>query len=225
MFWKAAIFKTWKFYISFISFFLLFYFGWCISQYSWDGNVFLYLDNIEPSSTVNARHIASVEKKMEILKEGRMDSQNTLVQSSQINNQEDIIQFYLGHFLVKSAGGGSVLACQKYQTVDMTFIAAGVSFHGHVPKMVLKASCRFNLKQPLQMGPFIVPKRKIIQSPLNRQLFKEDNDTLLFTDVHIEWPEKWVLSQVRFISDEKEKDFTVVFTSNKEEDFFTLHLK
>lgn len=223
MFWKVKILKNWRFYISLISFFLLFYAGWYIAQHSWDGSIFVYLDHVEPSSSVNARNIASVGKKMELLKGGKIGDQKALVQSSQVTNQKDTIQFYLGHFLVKSAGGGSMLACQKYQTIDMTFVAAGVSFHGHAPKMVLKASCKFNSKQPLRMGPFMIPKRKILESPVNKKLFKEGDDVLLFTHVNVQWPVQWVLSQVRFISGKK--DFTIPFTSNKEKDFLTLHLK
>ena len=225
MFWKLKIFKDWKFYINFIFIILLFCAGWYISQRSWDGNFFVYLDNADFSASTNARYIASVEKKMEVLKGGKIDNQKALVQSFQVTNQKDIIQFYLGHFLVKSAGGGPVLACQKYQTVDMTFIAAGVSFHGHVPKMILKTACKFNLDQPLQMGPFTIPKGEILQSSVDQKLFKKGKDTLLFSHVVIRWPTQWVLSQVRFISDKKEKDLTVAFTSNKEEDFLTLNLK
>ena len=147
-----------------------------------------------------------------------------MVQSSQVDNQKDTIQFYLGHFLVKSTGGEFVLACQKYKTVDMTFIAAGVSSHGHVPKMILKAGCAFNSEKPLQIGPFVIPKRKILESSIDQQLFKGGEGTLLFSHVVVQWPREWILSQVRFIGDSTE-DMTVPFVSNQREDFLTFHLK
>ena len=229
LFWKREIFKSWKLYISLPVFFFLFFSGYFISKKSWNGKFFVYLDSTY-SSSVNVRNIASVGKQMDLsssLLEGgslTQESQKALLHSSQVKNKSNVIQFYLGHFLVKLKGGESVLACQKYKTVDMTFIAPGVSSHGHVPKMVLKADCKFSPDQPLQIGPFFIPKKRILSSDVNQELFKNENGTLLFSHVSIRWPEEWILSQVRFI-DDKDKDFTVSFSSNREEDFLTLSLK
>ena len=229
MFWKIKIYKNWQFYTGSAFFCALFFAGYFISTQSWNGEFFVYLD--KTYSSVNARNIANVEKQMDIsasLLKGsqlKQESQKALVSASRVENQKDVIQFYLGHFLVQSPGGGSVLACQQYQTVDMIFIAPEVSFHGHAPKMVLQAKCAFKPDQPLQMGPFFIPKGEILSSPVNKQLFKIKDATLLFSHVSIQWPNRWILSQIRFINDKKNEDFTVSFSSKKEEDFLTLSLK
>ena len=221
------IITDWKLYIAPFFLPLFFFAGYFISQNSWDGQFFIYLDNIY-SSPVNTRNIASVEKQMDLslsLLEGKHlkpESQKALVHSARVDNYNDVIQFYLRHFLVKSKTGNSVLACQEYQTVNMTFIAAGMSIHGHVPKMILKTSCAFDLNQPLQIGPFSIPKKKILNSPLNRKLFKDEKGILSFSHVSVRWPKTWILSQIRFINNETNKDFTVSFSSDKEEDFLTL---
>ena len=226
---KIKIFQPWKLYIGLPFLLLLFLAGYFFSKQSWDGKVFVYLDNNTYSHSNNFRNIASVEKRMNlsslVLEGGELtqESQKALLNSSRVGNQGDKIQFYLGHFLVKSKKGGSVLACQEYKKVDMTFIAPGISSHGHVPKMTLQADCHFDLEQPLQIGPFYIPKKRILGSSVNRELFKSEEGILLFSHVSIRWPRKWILDQVRFIND-KDEDFTVSFHSNKEEDFLTLSL-
>ena len=146
--------------------------------------------------------------------------------SSRVENKAQTIELYLGHLLVRSAGGSAKPACQEYQTVDLTFIAPEISSHGHVPKMVLKTKCPFNAnKGVLQTGPFVIPKQKILKSSVNTELFRQGDTTLLFSHVSLKWPEKWILSQARFIQDDTRKDFTVSFSSNKEEDFLNFHLR
>ena len=229
MFWKIKIFKRWKLFIWLPFFLSLFFAGYFISKKSWDGKIFVYLNNTY-SPSINVRNIASVGKQMDLssslLEGGQLigESQKALLRSSEVENQDERIQFYLGHFLVKSKGGAFVWACQKYKTVDMTFIAPEESFHGHVPKMVLKADCKFNPDQPLQIGPFFIPKKKILNSSVKKELFRSEHGTLLFSHVFIQWSKKWILIQVRFIDDE-DKDLPVHFSSKREEDFLALSLK
>ncbi len=224
--------KNWKFYFSLALSFLCFSAGYSISKNSWNGEVFIYLDSI--SSSINSRNIASVAKEMNIPSTStrikgttlKKDRQKALVSSSRVENLQDVIQLYLGHLLINTREGVPILACQKYQTVDLTFIAPEVSSHGHVPKMILTANCKFNPhQQPLHIGPFTIPKKTIINSPVDRILFTDQDTTLLFSDISIQWPKKWILSQVRFANNKTDKDFVVAFSSNREEDFLTFHLK
>ncbi len=219
------ILKGCQFFFGFVFLCSLFFAGYFISQKSWDGQVFIYLQDTD-SPSINARNIASL--KTAVRRGGQLNQERgkTLIRSAKIKHAKDSIQFHLGHFLVQSKGGGSVLACQEYQTVDMVFIAGGVSVHGHVPKMLMKAKCKFDLSQPLRIGPFFVPKAKILSSSVNKKLFKSAEDqTIVFSDVSIRWPERWILSEARFTKEDSKKDLTVAFSSNKEEDFLTLTLR
>ena len=223
------MFRDWKFYIGSACLLLIFVVGYSISEKSWNGEVFIYLDTT--SSNINTRNIASVRKQMDtsrsLLKGGQLkqEGQKALTNSSRVENKKEIIQFYLGHFLVKSRGGGSILACQEYQKLDMVFISPGVSSHGHVPKLIIKADCKFDPNHPLHIGPFVIPKTKILRSSPHQGLFKSEDATLLFSHVSVQWPEKWILSQVRFIKNNTNQDFTVSFSSKKEEDYLTLSLR
>ncbi|MYE07622.1 MAG: hypothetical protein F4X95_02585 [Oligoflexia bacterium] len=222
-------FWNWKIYIGSVALLLLFVAGFSISEKSWNGDVFIYLDTT--SSNINTRNIASIGKQMDtsrsLLKGGQLkqEGQKALTNSSRIENTKEVIQFYLGHFLVKTKGGRSILACQKYQTLDMVFISPGISSHGHVPKLVMKADCNFDSNNPLHIGPFTIPKKRILSSSPHTELFKSEGATLFFSHVSVQWPETWILSQVRFIQNNTHQDFTVSFSSKKEEDYFTLNLR
>ncbi len=220
------IFKSFQFYVGFVFLCSVFFAGYFISQNSWDGQVFIRLNNRDsyfPDKSV--RGIASLTP---AVVEGRgftRERQKTLVHPRAVENKKDEIWLYLGHLLVKSKSGESVLACQEYQTLDMTFIAEGMSLHGHVPKMIIKAKCKFKLSQPLRIGPFVIPKQKILQSPVDTQLFQSKDMTIMFSHVSIRWPDKWILSEVRFIKENTNKDLKVSFSFPREEDFLTFNLR
>ena len=234
---------------------LVFSTGWTISKRSWNGEVFVSFHSMEEPSFTGSRNIASVQKSVPIssfvLKKGVLTAENqkVLVRSSKVKNFSNKVHLYLGHTLVKAKKGGTVLACQEYQTVDMVFMAEGTSFHGHVPKMVLKADCQFDPENPLYIGPFVIPKKKILSSPVSQQIFKtkekvsenltntqaralsslvnkEAKGVLSFSHVSLQWPQKWVLEQIRFINEQNKKDLTVSFpNTGKKEDFITLNFK
>ena len=232
---------------------LVFSIGWILSHHSWNGEVFVSFHTMEEPSFTGGRYIASVQKPVSIssfvLKKGVLTAENqkTLVQSSKVKNFSNKVHLYLGHALVKAKRGGTVLACQEYQTVDMVFMAEGTSFHGHVPKMVLKADCQFDPENPLYIGPFVIPKKKILSSPVSQQIFKTKRKSsenlkdiqpralsslankeavLSFSHVSLQWPQKWVLEQIRFINEQNKKDLIVSFpTTGKKEDFLTLNFK
>ena len=187
--------------------------------------------NLNPSSVF--RGIASKENQMEVspallVSQGplQQEKQKALTVASRVKDNGNEIVFYLGHLLLQSQGRSAVLACNKYQTVDITFEAKGVSFHGHTPKLVMKAPCSpFTKANPRQIGPFIVPKSQILSSPTSKEIFKSKGAVLSFTHVSVQWPETWSLSQLRFIRQTPREDFTVYFTSNNEEDYLTFRLR
>ena len=217
--------KKWKVYCGAILLLLCFSAGYSLSKNSWDGQFFIYLDKGFPS--INSRNIAGTARKHLVKgKRAKQNPQQALIRSSRVEHKAGAIELYLGHLLVRVPGGSTRLACQEYQTVDLTFIAPEISSHGHVPKMVLKTKCPFDPhKDPLQTGPFVIPKKKILSSSVDTALFRQGDTTVLFSYVFARWPEKWILSEARFIKDDTHKDFTVSFSSNREEDFLNFRLR
>jgi len=216
--------KHFKIYIGLTSFVFLFFAGYFISKKSWDGNFFIYLDNTySPSISIDTRTIASVSSDNAHISLKKVKEDDPSNNHFSVINNENTIQLYLTHLLIKTPGGGRVLACQKYQKVDLTFIASEMAVHGHTPEMVLKTDCNFDT-DTLQMGPFLIPKKKILKSPISQQLFSSNNSALLFHHVSFHWPEKWILSQIRFIG-KNQADYYHSFTGEKEEDFVTFYLR
>ncbi len=202
--------------------------GWQIAQNSWDGELYIYLDS--SSSADGVRNIASVggEKNMALSKDllGK-ELQKAIVHLSQVKATEQEIEFFLGPALLTGPGGAPVLACDRYQKVDMLFIAGEVAFHGHSPVLSMQADCRTEAHDNSpRTGPFVIPRKQIVSAPLNQKLFRsEKGDLFLFRHVQIRWPKKWTLSRLRFFDDKKggKKDFVLPFSAQKEEDLFTLH--
>ena len=216
------------FYMGAIFFVFLFLIGYLIANRSWDGEYFIHLDNTRSFS--NTRNVASIGRQMKVsssvFRDRKLSHSRALLDVARVEEgRGGVIAIYLGHLLLKSKGGTSVLACQKYQELEMTFIAAGISSHGHAPKMVLKAGCKFDPAQPHQLGPILIPKSEILDSPVDRQLFNIENVTLLFSHVFIKWPEVWTLSKMRFIdSNNPKENLKVSFAFKREKDFLTFRL-
>ena len=202
---------------------LVFGAGWQIANKSWDGALYVYV-NPSPQG-MSARNIASVKKGIKkIPAHTKKESpQKTVVLSAEIAHTKEQIQIVLGHPLSNSTNKPT-LACQEYQKIDMIWIASEVSFHGHAPKLSMKADCRFDVDNPSLIGPFMIPREQIITAPLSQKLFRnKKGDILLFSHVHLRWPKKWFLSQLSFVDGKKQKQ-VINFTGPKEEDFLTLKL-
>lgn len=203
---------------------ILFYVGYIFSTHSWNQEIFIYLNS--PLSN-NVRNIAGHKQELLIAKGShqKLKNQQHITSTAYTENTNDTINLYLGHLLVPSSRGNSLLACQKYHTVDVTFLASSISFDGETPKMVLQAECLFNPNQPLKIGPFFIPKKSILNAPVNQILFRSNNNIILFDNIVAFWPKKWILSKIRFFNDNKELIISFNSISQKEEDYFSFLLR
>ncbi len=214
----------------------IFIIGWWISQSSWNQKTFIYF-NDTPYSNNSSRNIASVKSFQAIspsliFKKGLAKPQNQkiLTHASQISSQTDSIQIHLSHFILLDSNGEKTLPCHHYQTIDLFFIAHQESVHGHIPQMVLKTKCSSISKNSKHIGPFLIPKKKIIQSHVTQQLFhsnvdKTQNGTIiLFSHLGLFWPKEWILTQIRLSNSRTKKDFTIQFTSQQPKDYLKVEL-
>ncbi len=217
----AVFSKKWKFFFGALCLILLFSIAYLIGQNSWDGKIFVAIKN--ERSSISSRSIASVGKDMNLslLVSGEQltkKHQEALVQHSEVKSNPDNIIFYLGQFVVFSKENQLTLVCKKYQSLNMTFIASNESFHGHSPEMILSADCSMRDGKPLQIGPFLIPKKTVLNSHGHQRVFTDDlHGTLLFNHVDISWPRMWILSKVQFIKEGGNEDFVVRFDLNKKD--------
>ena len=192
-----------------------FYSGWKIGQKSWGGGIFVVLNQDQ------SRHIASLKPQMNIkvLKGSNLseESEGAFIEGSQILPAGEEFHIYLGHFLVLAENGAYTPVCEKYEKVRMIFTADGVSSHGHAPIMILKGACQKEGKT-LQIGPFIVPKQKIMNSSIKRRVFEGEGQSILFEHVSLYWPSKWVLRHISFSrepAEDNKLEIQITGTENK----------
>ena len=150
-------FKDKRLWISLLSL-CTFLVGYRIAEKSWDKEIFIYL-NPASATTTSVRNIASLQSSSIklpsslILKEGALkkESQKDFVHASYVKHQGPMIHLYLSRFITPTKNGGYTPPCQKYQTIDIIFIAHREFIHGHEPKMNLKTPCIVNTENPASL--------------------------------------------------------------------------
>lgn len=197
-------------------FILVFQAGYQVAQKSWGGRLFVSTHPLSPK-----RGIASVKK--DTLRSGEHKANRyhmALIRDARVQSTPDTVNIHLGSFLVPSPEGRKLPVCDLYDMLDMEFMAMGLAIHGHVPKLVIKARCTLNSKR--QIGPFAVPKKKILDSSVRQALFSTAHMTLLFFHVSMSWPYEWLMTRVRFIDQKTGKDITVTLPSKTPEESVVL---
>ena len=186
----------------------LFCLGYITAQKTWNGEVFILLEkNPVPD---HIRSIASQE--MVFLTGPDLTSENkqAFLDQATVNQEGGNTTLFLPHFLTAGDGGEPVLACHQYPVVHITFSALGVSIHGHAPEMTLATKCPTNQNHSSQMmGPFIIPKDKILSSSVHETEFKQDASTVQFHHVSLLWPKTWMLDHIRFINSNKDTEMKI----------------
>ncbi len=189
--------------------------GYQTAQKSWGGRLFV---STQPLSS--ARGIASVKDSVKSGEHKAGKYHVALIQPAQVESKTDTVDIHLGGFLVPSPEGRLLPVCDLYDMLDMEFVAMGLAIHGHVPKLVIKARCILNAQR--QIGPFVIPKKKILDSSVRQALFSSPHLTLLFYHVSMSWPYEWLMTQVRFIDRKTGKDLTVTLPNKTPEESLVL---
>ena len=196
----------------------LFYGGYLISSQSGNKKVVISLN---PSSS--SRGLAGIENPS--LVTSNPDPQN-LIKQALVEPTPESMKFYLGQFLVPSGQGTYVLACQKYQTLNMIFLAVGTSIHGHLPEMIIRSDCQITENKPFQIGPFFIPTKQILHSPIRESLFSMNNSVVLFHHTVIRRPTTWILARVRFINEKTNEELSINLpNNNNDENSLIINLK
>jgi len=195
----------------------VFYFGYRLSYQSGNKKVVIALNPLSPK-----RGLAGAEKlSLRVLS---TNQQQNLIKNAVVEQTGETTTFYLGHFMVQSHDN-FILACQKYQKINMVFIAPAISVHGHVPEMHIRSDCMEARGSSSRIGPFIIPKKQIRETSIRDQnLFNSTTSVILFNHISLRRPKRWVLKELT-LKNERENEQTVIDMSiNKEQDSFSIDL-
>ncbi len=97
--------------------------------------------------------------------------------------------------------GFSSNLCKQFQTVELTFVAEGVSVAGEPTKMKINSPCEA-AQDPAEMASIRIPVEKIMnEKPRDAEFsFTGYNSKFTFSKSADEWPHVWILSSFEFLS-------------------------
>lgn len=128
--------------------------------------------------------------------------------------EDDNLTFYLGNMLVpNSSTQRHQFICETFSTVEFSFYAQGISLNGEPGFMLVQSPCRTEKLE--QIGPFIIPKKEILNNSEKRSFEFPDIDTFVrFYQSSPELTPSWFLNYVRFFNEEGQ-EFIVKFDPKK----------
>ena len=189
--------------------------GFFFSLTTWDGKIFISLNNSQ------IRSIANVDSALDVLSFSpralKSQSQNILFKNTKINHSEDGVQFYLGSFLTPNPKqDGYQFICQSYSFVELSFISSSVSLSGHKGRLVLQAPCYSQEEEFI--GPFWIPTKNILENPAESFFADEETQTFIrFYETAIFLMKEWQLVKARFFNSEKEDGLLIRWKFDEED--------
>lgn len=117
----------------------------------------------------------------------------------------------IGHFTTLDADGKSMMACDLYDRVYMTFSAEGVATSGERPSIVVEGPCEVG-KDATRIDPLWVPVDAIKSKPPVNGSFQVTDPkpiTIKFEHMIDSWPTMWSLTEVKLYNHETQKTLII----------------
>ncbi len=179
-----------------------------VSLKSWDGVVYVYLDDSRKPAAIGRGLDFSNLDGSELL----LASSKRLVSSARMLLKESNVGLELGNFVVKNSEGKKVLACSAYDRVQVEFLADGIAEAGRVPKMTIESLCKEGTDLT-RIHPIWIPVDQITaQTPgnLEMQVWEKDPVGIKLSEMGTQWPKTWNLVSVKlFKKDSKEAEIFI----------------
>jgi hypothetical protein len=178
-----------------------------VSLKSWDGVVYVYLDDTRSPAAIGRNLDFSHLDGSDLL----LATQRRLVSDARILLQDQAVGLELGNFVTKDSEGHKVLACRAYDRVRVEFWAEGTAESGQVPKMFVESLCREG-KDISRISPIWIPVSQITsQTPGDLELQSWENEPVgvKLTGMGSQWPKKWNLVSVKLFK--KDSDAQGIF--------------
>lgn len=202
-----------KKYLLFLVAVTLFVFGFLFGFKSWNGVVFVAVNDVE------GRGIASVHSDSYVVSlspdDLRKKSHQNLFKKAKIKSTGDHIEFVLGSFLIPNKNNQYQFVCQIYSFLELVFISSDILLSGHKGKLVVQAPCKTQDEELI--GSFKIPSKRILENPSQNYFSDEENQSFFrFYETAILLMKDWQLMAVRFFNEEEEDGFVVNWKKNSE---------
>lgn len=195
-------------------------FGYVFSSSSWSEEI-----SIARNKTLNLRGLASKEGNFEIttVSNSFLNPQTLFDQAYQVSESDHVL-FSVGNIISKDLKGNKNFVCDAYSQVQFYFEADGIFQRGRPLSMKLYSSCEMDQENGF-IGPFLIPTREILNSPLSKKKFSssDGNVEIFFDNVNLARPRTWILREVIFQSNSLDQyRVEAQIPETEEESFFTI---
>ena len=197
--------------------------GYQVGFKSWDKQISISLD-----PALSVRGLASTEDAgrdiATVSREEYSNPQNLFDKARVLEDSPpDNVLFVVGNLLHTDEKGNTSFVCKNFSQVQFWFEALGLAIRGEKVIMTVNADCTAN-EDHQYIGPFTIPAKKILESPIAEDTFNEDNSRIQFENVSLSWPQSWVLIKADF-KKTGSSDFSVISKMPEtEDDIFVIEL-
>lgn len=125
-----------------------------------------------------------------------------LVQNTHAMDDDSVIQFTFGNFLVAGSDGQKVFVCNKFPYIELSFVADGMAYSGEPPRVIVRGLCE-TAEENIFIHPLKIPYRDILGLPVSQQEFipKESEPpqriSIQFRNISEQWPRQWNLVGIK----------------------------
>ena len=92
-------------------------------------------------------------------------------------------------------------------------------------KVIMKVNADCTAHEDHQyIGPFFIPVKKILESSIAKEKFKEDTGEIEFENISLSWPRSWVLIRADFKKEGVQSFSVILKQPETEDDIFLIEL-
>lgn len=141
-------------------------------------------------------------------------SKKRLISGFEVTREGENIGLRLGHFVISSASGQKVFACDHYDRVILSFEGEGVAVNGDKPAMEIEGPCSTD-QDVNRISPLWIPVARLSGETLDNSEPDRSDVKLRFSRVSEEWPAHWVLVKVK-LRNQQDEEVTIEQTELRE---------
>lgn len=185
--------------------------GYLLAIQSWGGIVFVYLGEKRAPASVRKLGDYSTVPRSAL----HRAAHEQLAAPGDVLEQNGSVGIHLGNPLVRNQMGETDFACKVrgreglFDRVELTFTGTGISEGGENPKMTVESSCE-GADPVSDLATIWIPIQDIKRGPAADGNLHFDDLEVRLQSMPGQWPDTWVLSNVRlFRKEEPNRSMTV----------------
>jgi hypothetical protein len=180
--------------------------GWWVTDHAWNGQIFVYVgERRAPAAVRSLLDYSSFDRKALY-----RSAQAQLLAPAEVVLRDRYVGLRFGHPFVTRAGGGKAFGCQLkdhsgvFDHIEITFIGTGITDSGEPARMTIDSPCRA-LQDVNHLETVWIPMGDIFASPARDQELQTYGDqpvTVRLEQIPAQWPQNWVLWNIRLYSED-----------------------